>query len=311
MYNINNKQIMTSMRQMYVKLGIVIFALCLVLNTAAKPKYLPAIKNCTQYDLLSKNVSKMKVTVYAPQTNGDKVEPQGLRDFPLELFFDDKGNCVKEIIYDIISSKAAYTIHYEYDTKKGTSGEYCMDSLNSQIWKKIYSVEKDGSIRVKKFERWFNEQTEELIPEMLTYEMVWKEVAADKKFHYVKYRYDSQQTVAMRMEKKYPITEGVSIYDMMDDIDGDKYYVWLPAFMRDYAKAQNKKSRIEEYKLGKTVYTYESKHLAAKNEYNNIKNLDDKSIYKYEFDNKKNWSKLIQYRNDSPVYIVTREIEYK
>ena len=311
MYNINNEQIMTSTSRMCVKFGIVIFTLCLVLNSEAKPKSLPAVKNYSQYDLSSNNVSKMKLTVYAPQIDGDKVEAQGLRDFPVEIFFDDKGNRIKEIVYDILSGNPAYTMNFEYDAKKGTSGEYCMDSLNTQIWKKIYSVEKDGSIRVKKYERWFNEQTEEIIPELLTYEMVWKEAPADKQYLYVKYRYDSRQTVAMRMEKKYPISNGVSIYDMMDDIDGDGYYVWLPIFMREYAKAKNKKSRVEEYRLGKTVYKYESKRLTEKSEYDSEQKLETKSIYKYESDKKNNWNKLIQYRNSLPVYIVTRELEYK
>lgn len=302
---------MTSIKRMCVKFGIAIFTLCLVMNSEAKPKYLPSIKNYAQYDLMSKNVSKMKILVYAPQIDGDKVEPQGYRDFPLEIFFDEKGNCIKEVIYDFVSNRVSYTVTYEYDEKKGTSGEYCRDSLNTQIWKKIHSVEKDGSVRTKKYERWFNEQTEELIPELLTYEIVWKEVPADNKFHYTKYRYDNRQVVAMRMEKKYPIIEGTSVYDMMEDIDGDRYYVWLPSFMRDYAKAKNKKSRVEEYKLGKTVYTYDAKHLTEKSEFYNIKNTEEKSLYKYDFDKKKNWDKLVQYRNSLPQYIVVREIEYR
>jgi hypothetical protein len=227
----------------------------------------------------------------------------------VEIYFDANGNRKQEIIYDIVKGTVAFTVNYEYDEKAGTVGEYCLDSLNSQVWKKMYSVEKDGSIRIKKYERWTNEITQETIFELLTNEMVWKELPDKKQFQYFKYRYDEQQVVAMRMEKRFPMTAGASICDMIDDVDGDINYVWLPVFIRDYSKAKNKKTRVETYRLGKTVYTHKSKRMTEKDEYSGDQ-LENKNVYKYEYQGK-DWVKMIQYRNDVPVSVVTRTIEYR
>jgi hypothetical protein len=297
------------MRQLFVKSVIVIFTLCIATSLIAKPKTLPAIKNYAQYDLSSKKVAKMRLTVEFPMIVGGKVETQGLKDFPVEIYFDANGNRKQEIIYDIVHGTVAFTVNYEYDEKAGTVGEYCLDSLNNQVWKKMYSLEKDGSIRVKKYERWINEKTQETIFELLTNEMVWKELPKEKQFQYFKYRYDEQQTVSMRMERKYPMSDGVSICEMIDDVDGDINYVWLPVFIRDYNKAKNKKTRVEEYNLGKTVYTYQSKRMTGKDEYSK-EILESKTVYKYEYDGK-DWVKMIQYKNDVPISVVTRTIEYR
>ena len=38
--------------------------------------------------------------------------------------------------------------------------------------------------------------------------------------------------------------------------------------------------------------------------------LLSKYTYKYEYDNKENWNKQIEFEDDKPKYIIEREIEY-
>ena len=284
---------------------IIAFIVALSTITAyAKPKItqVPGIKDYQQLGLSKKNVASMNVTVYA-------ADNETLKDFPVTYYFDNTGNVIKEEIKSPLTGKIEYVIITEYDLKKLTATQYCLDTLNEQVWKKTYTVE-DNSVRIKIEERWYDSRNQAMIYDLLTTEQIWQ--PEGKEILFRKYKYDRFRTVSQRIDKKFPITKDSHINNLIEEFGNDQViYVWYPSYISDYLKARNKKTRTEEYTGGRTTYAFKNKNIAGKNIFRSRDNKNAVYSYDYELDKQGNWTKLNLSIDDNLTNVVVREIIYR
>jgi hypothetical protein len=85
----------------------------------AKLKGLPVMKSYKNYNLNKPNVESLKYTVYAPKVEGENVTKGKIVDFTAEIFFDEKGYRVKEIVRNM-DGEVDVVINWQYDENAGT-----------------------------------------------------------------------------------------------------------------------------------------------------------------------------------------------
>jgi hypothetical protein len=299
---------------MYKKLLVLSFTVLFVCFAAvadAKLKGLPTIKSYKDYTLNKNNVASVKYTVHVPVVNGDEITPGDIADFTAEIFFDDKGNRVKEVIYHIETGKVEMTYEWTYNEQTGSVTLARTDAKGDITAREDYIVSpKQGTVTVRRYEN-VTLADGSVKPNVLIYDELWTE--AKKEAVYRKTFYSVTDGIASRQSiKKYPIDKPYTLYRIMDETTAPVDYTWLPDYSARLFKASNGKTRNEAIYNGSTnKYEAKKKVLHAVSTVDADRKLRNITTYNYRYDRNKNWTQLVQYENSLPAYVVVRDIKYK
>lgn len=296
--------------------AITVIAMVMVAAVAAdaKLKGLPLMKSYKDYNLKKQNVESIKYMVYEPKIEGDKVMKGELVDFTAEIFFDEKGYRVKEIVYNPGTGEVEVNSIWQYDEKNGTVIETRTDKKGELMSRTEYLVNyKLNTVIARRYENVFDPQTEILLTNVLLYEEVWTENAKQKKVKFKKTDFDYVDGVAYKqsiseedMEKPY------TLYSILEYLTAPIDYTWLCNYNENSFKAANGKTKKEKiYDGSRYEYKAKSKLLISVLYFGDDKVLKNETIFVYSFDNQKNWTEVVQKENNSPSFIVKRDIKYR
>jgi hypothetical protein len=298
---------------MITAIAVILFVL--VSDADAKLKGLP-IKSYKDYSLKDLNVQSLKYTVYAPKQEGETVVKGEVADFIAEIFFDDKGNRVREIVYNIESGKVDVVTNWKYNSDKetGTVIETRSTLEGELLARTEYLVNyKSNTVLVRRYENIFDPLTQLLLTNVLVFEELWTEDAKHDKVIYKKTFFDFRDGVAMKQtiseeELKKPYT----LYLILENLTAPIDYTWLYNYNEKALKASSSKTRKESIFDG-TRYEYKTKKklLDRVLYFGEDKKLKNETAFVYSLDERKNWTKVIQKENNNPRFIVEREIKYR
>jgi hypothetical protein len=279
----------------------------------AKLKGLPMMKSYKDYNIAKNNVESLKYTVYTPKIEGDKVTKGEISDFSAEIFFDDKGYRVKEIVYDILSGNVEVNITWVYDESKGTVIETRSDAKGDLLERIEYLVNyKSKTVLARRYQN-IQEEKGIIIPNVLLYEELWTEDGRNKKVIFKKTDFDPSDGVASKqaiseeiMEKPY------TLYLILENLTAHIDYTWLRSYNMKTFKALSKKTRKENIFDGSRYeYKAKSKLLREISYFESNEKLKNITTFTYSFDNFKNWTEVIQNEDGKPDFIVNRDIRYR
>jgi hypothetical protein len=300
--------------KIFRRIMIVAAAILFTFSGEAKLKGLPVIKNYKNYNFKKPDVESLKYTVYAPKIEGETVTKGEVADFIAEIFFDEQGNRVKEIVYNMASGKVDVNINWQYNEKAGTVIETRTDANNELLARTEYLVNyKLNTVLVRRYENVFDPVTEVLLTNVLMYEELWTEDARHKKVLYKKTFFDYRDGVAMKqsiseetMEKPY------TLYLILESLTAPIDYTWLYDYNEKSLKASSGKTKKELIFDGRIIeYKAKSKLLDRILYFDSDKNLKDDTTFVYTFDDKKNWIEVVQKESNKPRFIVQRDIKYR
>jgi hypothetical protein len=291
-----------------------IAAVLFAVSGDAKLKGLPLIKTWKDYNLKSPNVESLKYTVYAPKIEGETLTKGEVADVIAEIFFDEKGNRVKEIVYNNKSGKEDVVTNWLYSEEKGTVVEVRTD-MNTGLNSKIeYIVNyKLNTVFARKYEDIKDYATNIVVPNILIYEELWTENAKKKSVTYKKTEFDVRDGLAIKqsiseetMEKPY------TLYNILESLTAPIDCTWLYDYNDKALKASSGKTKKEPiYDGSRYEYKAKSKLLDRVLYFGNDKKLKNETVFVYSFDEKKNWFEVIQKDNNKPIFIVQRDIKYR
>ncbi|MDR1339807.1 MAG: hypothetical protein LBK58_07135 [Prevotellaceae bacterium] len=302
------------MRNFGFKIIMMMAAILPALAGEAKLKGLPVMKTYKNYSLVKKNVESIKYTVYAPKVEGETVTKGEIADFIAEIFFDEKGYRVKEIVYNIETQKVDVNISWVYDEKAGTVIETRTDPKGKLLARTEYLVNyKTNTVLARRYQDIEDYSTGIITPNVLIHEELWTEDAKRKKVIFKKTYFDFNDGVAAKqsiseenMEKPY------TLYSILEDLTMPIDYTWLYDYNTKALKASSGNTKKELIFDG-TRYEYKtkSKLLSQVLYYGSDKKLKNITSFIYTMDRNKNWTELIQKEDDKPSFIVQRDIKYK
>jgi hypothetical protein len=292
---------------------MVVAAILFVFSGEAKLKGLPRIKTYKDYNLKKPNVESLKYTVYAAKVEGETVTKGELADFTAEIFFDDKGNRVKEVVYNlegVVDVNSAWI----YNEAAGTVIETRTDKDGKLLSRTEYLVNyKLNTVLVRRYEDFEHPVTKVVMSNILFYEELWTENAKKKTVNYKKTYFDFMDGVAAKqsiseetMEKPY------TLYIILESLTAPIDYTWLYDYNEKALKASSGKSKKEPIYDG-SLYQYKakSKLLSTVLYHDKNKILKNETNYIYSFDEQKNWTEVSQKENSIPKFIVRRDIKYR
>jgi hypothetical protein len=148
---------------------------------------------------------------------------------------------------------------------------------------------------------------------VLRHEELWTENAKKKTVTYKKTDFDYRDGVAYKqaiseesMEKPY------TLYLILESLTASVDYTWLVGYNERSFKAANGKMKKEAIFDGSRYeYKAKSKLLSSILYFGADKVLKNETNYIYSFDEQKNWTQVIQKENNSPSFIVQRDIKYR
>jgi hypothetical protein len=292
---------------------MVVAAMLLVFEGEAKLKGLPRIKTYKDFSLKKSNVESLKYTVYAAQTDGETLAKGEIADFTAEIFFDDKGNRVKEIVYDM-EGVVDVNITWNYNEKDGIVIETRKDKDNNLLARTEYLVNyKLNTVIARRYENIEDHVTGIVLTNVLRYEELWTENARQKKVIFKKTDFDYRDGIASRqsiseetMEKPY------TLYLILESLTAPIDYTWLYDYNEKALKASSSKTRKELIFDGSWYqYKAKSKLLSEVLYFADNKILKDETNFIYSFDEQKNWIQVVQKENNTPQFIVQRDIKYR
>jgi hypothetical protein len=289
-------------------------AILFAFSAEAKLKGLPVIKNYKNYNFKKPDIKSLKYTVYAPEVEGEKVTKGEIADFIAEMFFDEKGNKVKEIVYNIGSGKVDVNINWLYDEKAGTVVEVRTDANNELLARTEYLVNyKLNTVLVRRYENIMDPVTEVLLTNVLMYEELWTEDAKHKKVIYKKTFFDFRDGVAMKQSiSEETMVKPYTLYLILENLTAPIDYTWLYDYNEKSLKASSGKTKKEPIFDGSLIeYKAKSKLLDRILYFDTDKKLKDEATFVYSFDKKKNWTEVVQNESNKPKFIVQRDIKYK
>ena len=298
------------------------------------------IKNQTSLEKMKLNgkVESLKITQYkAIDKFGEITTTDTLKDgrgwTETEFVFDKKGNNIKEILYSksegysYLLGKVAYSeekriYEYKYDDYNNLI-EKRIDDRSNTIWKYTYDVQQNLITE----EYWKNEKLSS--KKILTYDEFGNEIEMSE--------YDSEGDLKYKEIIEYSIKDGIK-YEKSKTYGSDGELKWGYNFEYDsngnMIKSYGTNTSygtidIMEYstnnELLKKTVNYSTNNpmyviMITYDDFGNInketkvdystQNDDYEKTYKYEFDEKKNWIKKIEYSKVNPVKVVLREIKY-
>jgi hypothetical protein len=309
---VKSKNIMRTM-YIFVRSIIIIVAVLFTFSGEAKLKGLPVMKNYKNYSLNKPNVESLKYTVYAPKVEGENVTKGELVDFTAEIFFDEKGYRVKEIVSDM-DGEIDVIINWQYDEKAGTVIETRVDKDGKLLARTEYLVNyKLNTVIARRYEDIEDPITQIVLTNVLRYEELWTENAKKKSVTFKKTDFDFRSGVAIRQSiSEEPIEKPYTVYLILESLTAPIDYTWLYNYNEKALKASNRKSRKEPiYNGSRYEYKTKSKLLSAVLYFEEDKILKDETTFNYSFDEQKNWTEVVQKENNSPRFIVQRDIKYR
>jgi hypothetical protein len=279
----------------------------------AKLKGLPVMKSYKNYNLKKPNVESLKYTVYAPKVVGETVTKGELTDFTAEIFFDEKGYRVKEIVCNM-DGEVDVIINWQYNETAGTVIEARTDKDGKLLARTEYLVNyKLNTVIARRYENIEDPVTKIVLTNVLRYEEQWTENAKKKTVTFKKTDFDFMDGVASRqsiseetMEKPY------TLYLILENLTAPIDYTWLYDYNEKALKASSGKTKNEPiYDGSRYEYKTKGKLLSAVLYFEKDKILKDETNYTYSFDKQKNWTEVVQKENNSPRFIVQRDIKYR
>jgi hypothetical protein len=279
----------------------------------AKLKGLPVMKTYKDYNLSKNNVESLKYTVYAPKTEGGTLTEDDIADFIAEIFFDDKGFRVKEIVYNM-EGVVDVNIAWLYNEDAGTVIETRTDKDGKLLARTEYLVNyKLNTVLVRRYENIDDPVTKIEYINVLRYEETWSEDAKHKKVIYKKTDFDYKDGVAMKQAiSEESMVKPYTLYIILESLTAPIDYTWLYDYNEKALKASSGKTKKEQMFDGsRNEYKAKSKLLSTISHYGSDKILKDATNYIYSFDKQKNWTEVVQKDNDKSRFIVQRNIKYK
>jgi Holliday junction resolvase-like predicted endonuclease len=301
------------MKFLGMKTIIVVAATLIAFGGNAKLKGLPVMKSYKDYNLVKQNVESIKYTVYAPK-NSETTEKGEIVDFTAEIFFDQKGYRVKEIIYSIQTGKIDVIVNWVYDEDAGVVIEARTDTSGKVLARTEYLVNyKTNTVLARRYQDIEDPITKIITPSILIHEELWSEDAKNKKVIFKKTYFDFRDGIAAKqaiseevMEKPYTLF--VILAELTAPID----YTWLYDYNIKMFKATNRKIKKEMiYDGSRYEYKSKSKLLSSIEYYGNDKKLKNITTFVYSKDKYKNWTEVIQKEDNKVMFIVNRDIKYR
>jgi hypothetical protein len=293
---------------------LIIAAILFAFSADAKLKGLPVIKSYKDYSFKKPDIESLKYTVYAPKIEGETYTKGEVADFIAEIFFDEKGNRVKENVYNIESGKIDVVINWQYSEDAGTVLEVRTDMSTGLQSKTQYVVNyKLNTVVARRYEDIKDYTTNVIMPNILMYEELWTENAKKKSVTYKKTVFDITDGIAMKqsiseeaMEKPY------TLYLILESLTAPIDYTWLYDYNEKALKASSGKTKKEPiYDGSRYEYKAKSKLLTSISYFGSDKKLNNETTFVYSFDEKKNWTEVVQKENDIPKFIVQRDVKYR
>jgi hypothetical protein len=236
-----------------------------------------------------------------------------LVDFTAEIFFDEKGYRVKEIVSDM-DGEIDVIINWQYDENAGTVIETRVDKDGKFLSRLEYLVNyKFNTVLARRYEDIEDPVARIVLTNVLRYEELWTENAKKKSVTFKKTDFDPIENIAIRqsiseetMEKPY------TLYLILESLTAPIDYTWLYDYNEKTLKASNRKSSKESIFDGSRYeYKTKSKLLSSVLHYGADKILKHETNFIYSFDEQKNWTEVVQKENNSPRFIVQRDIKYR
>jgi hypothetical protein len=292
---------------------MVVMAVLFVFSGEAKLKGLPRIKSYKDYNLKKSDVESLKYTVYAPKAGSETPDKGEIADFIAEIFFDEKGNRVKEIVYNMEGVVDVITT-WNYNESAGTVIETRTDKNGEPLSRTEYLVNyKLNTVFVRRYENFEHPVTKIIVTNVRIYEELWTENAKKKKVNYKKTYFDIMDGVAAKqliseetMEKPY------TLYLILESLTAPIDCTWLYDYNDKALKVSSSKTKKEPLYDGSWFqYKAKSKLLSAVLYYGKGKILKNETNFIYSFDKQKNWTQVIQKENNTPQFIVQRDIKYR
>jgi hypothetical protein len=170
-----------------------------------------------------------------------------------------------------------------------------------------------NTVFVRKYEDIKDYSVDIVIPNVLMYEELWTENAKKKSVTYKKTVFDITDGVAVRqsiseeaMEKPY------TLYLILENLTAPIDYTWLYNYNEKALKASSGKTKKESiYDGSRYEYKAKSKLLDRVLYFGSDKKLKNETTFGYSFDEKNNWTEIVQKESSKPQFIVQRNIKYR
>jgi hypothetical protein len=293
---------------------IIVATALLAFSADAKLKGLPVMKNYKNYNFKKPNVESVKYSVYSPKIEGETVTKGELADFSAEIFFDEKGYRVKEIVYNIETGKVDVNINWQYDEEAGTVIEARTNEKGELLTRTEYVVNyKLNTVLARRYENIDDPIRKTVRSNVLIHEELWTENAKKKTVTFKKTYFDFNDGVAAKQSiSEEALEKPYTLYLILENLTAPIDYTWLYDYNEKSLKATSGKTKKESIFDGSRYeYKEKSKLLSGILYYDSTKILKTETIYIYSFDNQKNWTEVIQKENNIPQFIVDRNIKYR
>jgi hypothetical protein len=292
---------------------MVVAAILFVFAGEAKLKGLPRIKTYKDYNLKKPNVESLRYTVYAPKIEGETTAKGEIVDFTAEIFFDGTGNRVKEIVYNPEGVVDVNTV-WVYNESAGTVIETRTDKDDKLLTRTEYLVNfKSNTVLARRYTDIEDPATNIVLTNVLSYEELWTENSKQKTVSFKRTNFDFRDGVATKQSISEETLEKPStLYSILEDLTAPIDYTWLVGYEENAFKAANRKTKKELVYDG-SLYQYKakSKLLSVVLYYDKDKILKNETNFIYSFDEQKNWTEVLQKENNTPKFIVKRDIKYR
>ncbi|MDR0605761.1 MAG: hypothetical protein LBG80_15820 [Bacteroidales bacterium] len=296
-----------------VKNIMVIAAVLFAFAAEAKLKGLPVMKSYKDYNLSKANVESLKYTVYAPKVEGETVTKGEVADFIAEIFFDDKGYRVKEIVYNM-EGEVDVKIAWQYSEEDGTVIETRTDKEDKLLARTEYLVNyKFNTVLARRYEDIEDHVTKIVLTNVLRYDELWTEDSKHKTVSHKRTQFDPLEKIAIKQTiSEETLEKPYTLYMILESLTAPIDYTWMIDYNERTFKALNRKTRKEPiYDGSRYEYKAKSKLLSAILHYGADKKLKNETNYSYSFDSNNNWTEIIQKENNNPRFFIQRDIRYR
>jgi hypothetical protein len=288
-------------------------AVLFVFAVEAKLKGLPVMKSYKDYNFKKSNVESVKYTVYAAKGEGETVKKGEVADFIAEMFFDEKGYKVKEIVYDM-KGEVSVNISWKYDETAGTVIETRTDKEGELLARTEYLVNyKLNTVLARRYENIKDPVTEIELINVLRFEEIWTEDAKHKTVFHKRTHFDPQEGIAIKQTiSEETLEKPYTLYMILESLTAPIDYTWVMGYNEKTFNALNRKTSKEPiYDGSRYEYKAKNKLLNSILYFGKDKKLKNETDYIYSSDNQKNWTEVVQKENNSPRFFVQRDIKYR
>jgi hypothetical protein len=170
-----------------------------------------------------------------------------------------------------------------------------------------------NTILARKYDNVRDEETGFIYPNILIYEERWEENSKQKTVKYKKTFFAfNDGAPAKQAISEESVEKPYTVYMVLESLTAPIDYSWLYNYSEKAFKASNGKTKKETIFDG-SRYEYKAKSKLLSNVlyFGEDKILKNETSYTYSFDQQKNWIEVVQKENNTPSYIVQRDIKYR